>query len=67
MSNVKIIAAICLLIFQATRKVSPLKRLLCVFGSDSVASRLKGPKKKAAFQIVLKRRAHMLLIASVGV
>jgi hypothetical protein len=48
----------------ATRKV---RRLLCVFGSDSVASRLLGPKERAAFQIVLKRRAHMLLIASVSV
>jgi len=34
---------------------------------DSVTSRLQGPKERAALQIVLKRRAHMLLIASVSV
>ena len=42
----------------ATRKLSPLRH----FGSDSVTSRLIGPQEGAAFQIVLKRRAHMLLI-----
>jgi hypothetical protein len=47
--------------------LAALRRLLCAFGTDSVTSRLEGPKKKAAFQIVVKRRAHILLKASVVV
>jgi len=41
--------------------------MLCVFGSDSMTSRLEGLKERAAFLTVLKRRPHMSLIASVSV
>jgi hypothetical protein len=37
------------------------------FPQENQACRLQGPKERAAFQTVLKRRAHMLLIASVSV
>lgn len=36
------------------------ERIRCVFGSDSVTSRHEGPKESAAFQIVLKRRTHLV-------
>jgi hypothetical protein len=36
-------------------------------GLSSMPRRLKGLKESAAFQIVLKRRAHILLIAFVSV
>jgi len=50
---------------RSAAQVLTLQRL-SVLGADSVAGRLLGPKERAAFQTVLKRRAQMLPIASAG-